>query len=54
MYFDSFYVSMLSEKYIKGSITFIGYVRALAVGIFSNIAASFTGNYSSLIYIIRK
>jgi 2-polyprenyl-3-methyl-5-hydroxy-6-metoxy-1,4-benzoquinol methylase len=54
MYFDSFYVSLLSEKYRRGSITFLGYIRAIAVGAYSNMAAMLTGKYSSLIYIIRK
>jgi hypothetical protein len=54
MYFDSFYVSILSEKYLRGSATLFGYIRALTIGAYSNIAALLTGNYSSLIYIIRK
>lgn len=51
LYFDSFYVSMLSEKYKKSSFTF---VKGVAIGLISNIKALFTKEYSSLIYIIRK
>ena len=52
MIFDSFYVSMLSEKYKKGKLNII---RALWNGFRSNIAAIKTGEtYSSQIYLIRK
>ena len=52
MWFDSFYVSMLSEKY-RGRGT-MGLLSAIIAGLRSNISARNTGEYSSLIYIIRK
>lgn len=48
MWFDSFYVSLTSEKY-KGS-GFLGIVRALVVGLISNLAVK---NTSSLTYYLR-
>lgn len=50
MKFDSFYVSMLSEKYKHGSIS---YINAVAMGIRSNLSARLTKEYSSRIYIFR-
>ncbi len=51
LYFDAFYVSLLSEKYKGGKFGFIkGFVR----GLFSNLSAVFTKEYSSLVYIIKK
>lgn len=51
MIFDSYYVSMLSEKYSnKGK----GVVQALRQGFRSNTEAKQTGEYSSLIYIVKK
>lgn len=49
MVFDSFYVSMLSEKYKEGSIFNAGINGAL-----SNVKASSSTNHSSLIYILSK
>jgi len=49
LYFDSFYVSLLSEKYKRGRQCFM---RAFVTGLRSNLKARKTGNYSSLIYII--
>lgn len=49
MLFDSFYVSMLSEKYKGGNI-----LNAAINGFFSNIKARKTKNHSSLIYILGK
>lgn len=49
MKFDSFYVSMLSEKYKKGSI-----VKAFWIGLLSNLKAKNGGGYSSHIYIFKK
>lgn len=49
--FDSFYVSLLSEKYRKRKL---GFVRAVFVGFFSNLFGLFTKNYSSVIYEIEK
>jgi len=52
MVFDSFYVSLLSEKYRTGKSNI---VRALWNGFRSNIAAIKTGKtYSSQIYLIKK
>lgn len=51
MIFDSFYVSMLSEKYIGNSMTLL---RGLLNGLKSNKKAKTNGEYSSLIYILRK
>lgn len=51
MKFDSFYVSMLSEKYKSGAIN---YLKAFWNGWKSNIAAKTAGDYSSVIYVFRK
>lgn len=52
MWFDSFYVSMLSEKIAKGSIN---YVSAFTNGLASNMnAAKDTGLCSSIIYIFKR
>lgn len=52
MIFDSFYVSMLSEKYRSGKSNII---RAIWNGFHSNLAALKYGKtYSSQIYLIRK
>jgi 2-polyprenyl-3-methyl-5-hydroxy-6-metoxy-1,4-benzoquinol methylase len=51
MWFDSFYVSMLSEKYKRGKENFIG---SVLTGLISNLKALFnTSRCSSVIYIIR-
>ena len=51
---DSFYVSLLSEKYRhpKNNIL-VNFFKALLSGIQSNIAARSNKNYSSLVYIVR-
>lgn len=51
MKFDSFYVSLLSEKYKSGSTNFL---KAFYVGFVSNIKAIRTGEYSSLIYVLKN
>jgi 2-polyprenyl-3-methyl-5-hydroxy-6-metoxy-1,4-benzoquinol methylase len=52
MYFDSFYVSMLSTKYKYGKAN---YIESILNGIKSNFWAKQNGkNYSSLIYIFKK
>lgn len=51
MKFDSFYVSMLSEKYRTGKANLI---PAFLTGLTSNLKASSEGGYSSQIYIIKK
>ncbi len=50
MYFDSFYVSLLSEKYKSGKNNFI---KAFLLGLYSNVKAMYSKEYSSLIYVIR-
>lgn len=49
MFFDAFYVSMLSEKY-KGNPSILGAWR----GLISNYKAMNSLNYSSMIYILQK
>lgn len=51
MHFDSYYVSLLSEKYKTGSNN---YIRAIYQGGLSNFKARSTGEYSSLIYILQR
>ena len=54
MKLDAFYISMLSEKYKKPDAGLNGLIRAAINGLRSNARAGDTGNYSSLIYIIKK
>lgn len=51
MKFDAYYISMLSEKYMKGKNN---YLRAFLNGMKSNIYAKKENNYSSLIFICQK
>lgn len=51
MIFDAFYISLLSEKYKHGRSSFL---KALFVGMQSNLAAWRTKEYSSLVYVIRR
>ena len=51
MKFDSFYVSLLSEKYQNGKSK---PVTAFFVGLKSNYKAISTNEYSSLIYLLKK
>jgi len=51
MKFDSYYVSMLSEKYKSGHIN---YLKAFLSGFKSNLKASKASDYSSVIYIFKK
>jgi len=51
MKFDSFYVSLLSEKYKTGKMNFIS---AFFIGLTSNLKAIKTHEYSSHIYIIKN
>lgn len=51
MKFDAYYVSLLSEKYKNG---FMNPLRAFWIGLRSNIKAKHSGEYSSLIYIIKN
>ena len=49
--FDAFYVSLLSEKYKRGSNNFL---KAFLIGLRSNYKAMKTLEYSSIIYILQK
>ena len=52
LYFDSFYVSLLSSKYKHNSSRL---VQSFIIGLYSNLIAKFkTGEYSSLIYVLKK
>jgi 2-polyprenyl-3-methyl-5-hydroxy-6-metoxy-1,4-benzoquinol methylase len=51
MKFDSYYVSLLSEKYKTGKMNPI---KAFYRGFTSNLKASSSSEYSSLIYVIKK
>jgi len=51
MLFDAFYVALLSEKYKTGNMNFI---KATFIGMKSNWKAKSTGEYSSLIYILKN
>ena len=51
MKFDSFYVSLLSEKYKTGKMN---YLKASYVGLKSNMKANSSKEYSSHIYIINN
>ena len=48
---DSFYISMLSEKYKKSPLFWL---KAVIHGTISNVKALFNTEFSSLIYIIQK
>ena len=53
MWFDSIYVALLTEKYIKWGL--FGSLRALIVGLVSNLVAVFDSKKtSSVIYVIQK
>ncbi|WP_290508263.1 class I SAM-dependent methyltransferase [Algoriphagus sp.] len=55
MVFDSYYASLLSEKYQnKSAANFNHLVQAFISGVKSNKQAKTTGNYSSILYILRK
>jgi 2-polyprenyl-3-methyl-5-hydroxy-6-metoxy-1,4-benzoquinol methylase len=51
MKFDSYYVSMLSEKYKTGSVN---YFKAFISGFKSNSKANSPKDYSSVIYVFKK
>jgi len=50
MKFDSFYVSLLSEKYKTGKMNFI---KGFFTGLRSNLKATQNFEYSSHIYVIK-
>ncbi|GIV27183.1 MAG: methyltransferase [Bacteroidia bacterium] len=51
MYFDSFYVSILSEKYKKTNLALL---KGIYRGFISNLKANKSKEYSSLIYVLQK
>ncbi|WP_372754057.1 class I SAM-dependent methyltransferase [Mariniflexile sp.] len=51
MYFDAFYVSMLSEKYKNGKLNFI---KGFWIGLKSNLKSLRSKEVSSLIYVLKK
>ena len=51
MWFDSFYVCLLSEKYKTGKMSF---VKGFFVGFISNVSGCFKNEFSSHIYIIKN
>ena len=51
LYFDAYYVSLLSEKYRSGKMR---WVAAIFNGLRSNLKAMTSGEYSSLIYVLKK
>ena len=51
MKFDSYYVSLLSEKYKSG---WMNIFNAFRIGFTSNLKAKRSGEYSSLIYVLRN
>lgn len=51
MWFDAFYISMISEKYQKNKCSFF---KGLFYGFLSNLKGIFTKNYSSHTYFFRK
>ncbi|MCB2208644.1 MAG: class I SAM-dependent methyltransferase [Bacteroidetes bacterium] len=52
MKFDAYYVSLLSEKYRKSGIA--AYPKAIINGYSSNRQASRSGNYSSMIFVVKR
>lgn len=50
MYFDAFYVSLLSEKYKTGKQQLI---KPFFIGLWSNMSAIFSKEYASHIYILK-
>ena len=51
MWFDSFYVSLISEKNMTGKMNPL---RAIFIGFLSNIKAIFSKEASSLIYVSKQ
>jgi len=51
MWFDSFYVSLLSEKYKNGKMSF---VKGFFVGFNSNVSGLYKKEFSSHIYILKN
>ena len=51
MWFDSFYVSLLSEKYKSGKLNFIS---GFFIGLISNVSGFFKKEFSSHIYVLKN
>ncbi|MDD3637117.1 MAG: class I SAM-dependent methyltransferase [Bacteroidales bacterium] len=51
MWWDAFYVSLLSEQYKKSSLALL---RAFVIGLLSNFKALFNSQYSSLVYVFKN
>lgn len=51
MWFDSFYVSLLSEKYKSGKMNFIS---GFFIGFISNVSGFFKNEFSSHIYVLKN
>lgn len=51
MWFDAFYVSLLSEKYKTGRTNFF---KGILVGLLSNLSLLISGECSSQIYVLKK
>ena len=51
MYFDAFYVSLLSEKYKTGKMNFL---KGIYIGMLSNLKSLRSKECSSLIYILKR
>jgi SAM-dependent methyltransferase len=54
MKLDSYYVSILSNKYKNGGSTLKGFIQGMFIGLISNLKAAKNLNHSSLIYIASK
>lgn len=55
MFLDSIYVSQLSEKYkANDKSSMLTMIKGSIIGLRSNLSAASTGEYSSLIYIVKK
>jgi 2-polyprenyl-3-methyl-5-hydroxy-6-metoxy-1,4-benzoquinol methylase len=50
MSFDSYYIALLSEKYKSGKSN---YLKAFVFGLFSNLKAWKTREYSSILYVLK-
>jgi len=51
LWFDAFYIASLSEGYAGNKFAFF---RGILIGLFSNLKAAFTKEYSSKIYLFKK
>lgn len=51
MWFDAFYVCILSEKNKKSKFAFL---KGMILGAYSNFRAIFTKEYSSVVYVLKK